>query len=58
MDEDLTDVFKERPPYQQNDYIGWITQAKRNETRSKRIQQMIEELCDGHVYRGMQWKKR
>ncbi len=22
------DAYRQRPPYQQNDYIGWITRAK------------------------------
>ncbi|MGH2605108.1 MAG: YdeI/OmpD-associated family protein [Anaerolineales bacterium] len=29
--------YRSRPPYQQNDYIGWITRARRPETRRKRI---------------------
>ena len=27
----LWDAYKSRPPYQQNDYIGWITRAKREQ---------------------------
>ena len=42
-----------RPDYQQNDYIGWITHAKRDETRSKRIAQMLAELKQGGVYMKM-----
>ena len=33
-----------RPPYQRNDYIGWITRAKRKETRRRRLDQMLDEL--------------
>jgi hypothetical protein len=40
----LMDAYRERPEYQQNDYIGWITRAKRPETREKRLAQML----DGH----------
>ncbi len=29
-------AYGARPPYQQNDYIGWITRAKRKETRVNR----------------------
>ena len=29
-DRRLMEVYKDRPPYQQNDYIGWITRAKRD----------------------------
>jgi hypothetical protein len=25
----LMTAYRERPPYQQNDYIGWINRAKR-----------------------------
>lgn len=42
-----------RPPYQQNDYIGWIERAKRPETRLKRLGRMIDELKIGGVYMKM-----
>ncbi|HSG43712.1 MAG TPA: YdeI/OmpD-associated family protein [Anaerolineales bacterium] len=29
----MTDAYNARPPYQRNDYIGWITRAKREETK-------------------------
>lgn len=45
--------FLARPPYQQNDYVGWIARAKRDETREKRLQQMIDELRQGGVYMNM-----
>ena len=45
--------YMARPDYQQNDYIGWITRAKRGETRSKRIAQMLAELEQGGVYMKM-----
>lgn len=38
---------RSRPPYQQNDYIGWITRPRRPETRRKRIAQMVEALERG-----------
>ena len=25
----LMELYRERPPYQQNDYVGWIARAKR-----------------------------
>lgn len=52
----LMDIYRQRPPYQQNDYIGWITNAKRPETRAKRIRQMLEELQAGDVYMKMEWR--
>ena len=49
----LMPAFKQRPPYQRNDYLHWIARANRPETRRKRINQMIDELTKGGVYMGM-----
>ncbi|CAN90295.1 MULTISPECIES: YdeI/OmpD-associated family protein [Sorangium] len=49
----LMKAYKARPAYQQNDYIGWINQAKRQETREKRLRQMLDELEAGGVYMNM-----
>lgn len=49
----LMDAYRDRPAYQQNDYIGWINQAKRQETKEKRLTQMLEELAAGGVYMKM-----
>lgn len=54
----LFDAFETRPPYQQNDYISWITQAKRVETRDARLAQMLDELKRGDVYMKMAYKPR
>lgn len=43
----LFEAYESRPPYQRNDYIGWITDAKRDETRDKRLAQMLDELRRG-----------
>lgn len=51
----LIEAYRNRPAYQQNDYMGWITRAKRPETRSKRIDQMLDELEQGGVYMKMKW---
>jgi len=42
-----------RPPYQQNDYIGWITRAKKPGTKTKRLNQMLDELKRGGIYMKM-----
>ena len=52
----VMDAYRARPPYQQNDYIGWITRAKRPETQEKRLNQMLDELEKGDVYMKMDWK--
>lgn len=49
----LMDAYRRRPPYQQNDYVGWITRAKRAETQQKRLVQMLEELASGDRYMNM-----
>ena len=51
----LWEAYQARPPYQQNDYIGWIEQAKRAETRQNRIDQMLDELQAGGLYMKMRW---
>jgi uncharacterized protein YdeI (YjbR/CyaY-like superfamily) len=52
----LRAAYDARPPYQQNDYIGWITEAKRPATRAARLTQMLEELRGGGVYMKMPYK--
>lgn len=54
----LTVAYKQRPPYQQNDYIGWITRAKREQTRNKRIRQMLDELAGGDRYMNMPYRAK
>jgi len=51
-------AYTQRPPYQQNDYIGWITRAKREETRAKRIRQMLDELAGGDRYMKMRYRAK
>lgn len=53
---DLMDEYRSRPPYQQNDYIWWITEAKREETKMKRLEQMLDELERGDVYMKMTYR--
>ncbi len=52
----LLEAYRSRPPYQQNDYIGWIGRAKRPATREKRLLQMLDELSRGDVYMKMDWR--
>lgn len=55
--EGLMKAYKSRPPYQQNDYAGWIARAKLETTKQKRLAQMLEELKGGKIYMNMAWKK-
>lgn len=56
--EGLAARFAARPPYQRNDYIGWIVRAKRPHTREKRLLQMLSELRAGNAYMGMAYVAR
>jgi uncharacterized protein YdeI (YjbR/CyaY-like superfamily) len=40
----LMDAYRARPPYQQNNYIGWVTREKLEATCQKRLSQMLDEL--------------
>lgn len=51
----LMEACRERPPYQQNDYLGWISRAKQEATKQKRLNQMLEELAAGDRYMKMKW---
>lgn len=54
-DKNLMDVYKARPSYQKNDYLGWIKSAKQEATRQKRLSQMLSELKGGKKYMNMAW---
>jgi hypothetical protein len=54
----LMERYHARPAYQQNDYIGWITRAKRPETRLKRLEEMLEELAGGDKYMKMDYQAK
>lgn len=40
-------TFKAFPPGQQREYVEWIVEAKRDETRQRRLAQAIEWLAEG-----------
>ena len=52
---DLIGAYDARPPYQRNDYISWITRAKRPETQQKRLDIMLRELASGFGYMGLSY---
>ena len=54
----LMETYRKRPAYQQNDYIGWITRAKRQETIEKRLAQMLDELERGDKYMKMAYHQK
>jgi len=54
----LMGAYRERPPYQQNDYLGWITRAKLEPTRQRRLAQMLDELARGDRYMKMAYRPK
>lgn len=56
IDSGLLKAYRARPPYQRNDYLGWINRAKRLETKQRRLEQMLSELERGDVYMKMDWR--
>ncbi len=51
-------AYKARPPYQQNDYLGWISRAALEPTRLQRIAQLVDELQRGDRYMKLPWQSR
>ena len=51
----LTDAFRERPDYQQNDYLKWIATANGVATKQQRLDQMLDELEKGRLFKGEPW---
>lgn len=54
----LMAAYRARPPYQRNDYLGWIALAKLPATRQKRLQTMLRELAAGSGYMGQPYRIR
>lgn len=46
-------AFESFPPSHQREYVNWITEAKREETKQRRLQQTIENLLEG---KSKDWK--
>lgn len=46
-------VFEALPPSHQREYTNWISEAKREETKQRRLQQTIENLLEG---KSKDWK--
>ena len=54
----LMDAYLNRPPYQRNDYLGWIIHAKQEKTQQKRLNQMLDELVAGNRYMNMRYRAK
>jgi len=51
----LIDAFRARPDYQQNDYLKWIAAANGPATKQQRLDQMLDELQHGALFKGEPW---
>jgi uncharacterized protein YdeI (YjbR/CyaY-like superfamily) len=51
----LIDAFDARPDYQRNDYLKWIASANGVATKQQRIDQMLDELEKGGLFKGEPW---
>ena len=54
----LIQAYRNRPPYHQNDYVGWVTRAKQKATQEKRLAQMLDELARGDRYMNMIYRPK
>jgi uncharacterized protein YdeI (YjbR/CyaY-like superfamily) len=54
----LLKLYNARPAYQRNDYLGWISRARLEATKEKRIDQMLMELKLGDRYMKMRWNPK
>ncbi|MEZ4403352.1 MAG: YdeI/OmpD-associated family protein [Kofleriaceae bacterium] len=51
----LTDAYRARPKYQQQDYLTWINSAPLADAKKARLAEMLVELEAGNVFRGTPW---
>jgi hypothetical protein len=51
----LMDAYLERPAYQKDDYLKWIATAAGPTAKQQRLDQMVEELQKGGVFKGEPW---
>lgn len=51
----LLEAFLARPDYQRNDYLKWIASATGVATKQQRLDQMLDELGKGSVFKGEAW---
>lgn len=54
----LATAFHARPPFQRNEYLGWVMGGKRQATIEKRLAQMLDELRRGDTYMKMPWNPK
>jgi hypothetical protein len=51
----LMDAYLARPDYQKDDYLKWIALTAGPAAKQKRLDQMLDELEKGDVFKGEPW---
>jgi len=51
----LMDAYLARPEYQKGDYLKWIALAVGPAAKQKRLDQMLDELEKGNLFKGEPW---
>jgi hypothetical protein len=51
----LMDAYLARPSYQKDDYLKWIALAAGPAAKQKRLDQMLDELETGNLFKGEPW---
>jgi bacteriocin resistance YdeI/OmpD-like protein len=51
----LMDAYLARPAYQKDDYLKWIALAVGPAAKQKRLDQMLDELDKGGLFKGEPW---
>jgi len=51
----LVDAFRARPDYQQNEYLKWIATGAGPAAKQQRLDQMLDELEKGGLFKGEPW---
>jgi hypothetical protein len=51
----LMDAYLARPEYQKGDYLKWIALAAGPAAKQQRLDQMLEELDKGNLFKGEPW---
>lgn len=51
----LMDAYLARPEYQRVEYLKWIALAAGPSAKQKRLDQMLDELEKGNVFKGEPW---
>src|SRR4051812_43556158 len=51
----LLDTYIARPQYQKDDYLKWVAAAAGPTEKQKRIDQLVDEIEKGNVFKGEPW---